>query len=293
MKLIDLLGAQSLATEPKYQKTSSQQVDGYLVERYQLALNGIESVPAICVKPLTEGPHPVVLFQHSHGGDFGVGKTELLESSAYLASPSFAKTLTDMGYAVWAIDAWGFEERGGIAESELVKEFLLTGRTLWGMRLFDVIALIDYLETREDMDMTNLATIGMSMGGLLSWWLAAIDPRVQVCIDIAAQVDLETLLAHRRLDHHGFYYYVPNLLTYFSTAQIQAMIAPRARMSLVGKQDTMCINEGVEKLNNYLQTVYIEKGARQAFVSKSLTGGHMETSEMRYEWCQFLKEHTQ
>lgn len=54
-----------------------------------------------------------------------------------------------MGYAVWSIDAWGFEERGGISESELFKQFLLTGKTLWGMRIYDVISLIDYLETRK------------------------------------------------------------------------------------------------------------------------------------------------
>ncbi|WP_438763261.1 dienelactone hydrolase family protein [Enterococcus sp. AZ194] len=292
MNVIDLLGKRSVPKNPQHKKISSQKRESYLVEQYQLELNAIESVPALCVKPLTKGSHPVVLFQHSHGGNFEVGKTELLEGSPYLATPNFAKTLTDKGYAVWAIDAWGFEERSGIAESELVKEFLLTGRTLWGMRLFDIQALIDYLQTREDMDVSSLATIGMSMGGLLSWWLTAIDPRVQVCIDIAAQVDIETLLVHRRLDHHGFYYYVPNLLTHFSTAEIQGMIAPRARMSLVGKQDTMCLNEGVEKLANYLRGVYKKHNALQAFVSKSLTGGHMETSEMRYEWCQFLKEHT-
>lgn len=103
------------------------------------------------------------------------------------------------------------------------------------MRIYDVISLIDYLETREDTDTQRLATIGLSMGGLLSWWVAALDSRVKVCIDLAAQVDIETLLLHRHLDHHGFYYYVPNLLTAYTTLAIQEKIAPRPRLSLVGK----------------------------------------------------------
>lgn len=90
-----------------------------------------------------------------------------------------------------------------------------------GMRIYDVISLIDYLETREDTDTQRLATIGLSMGGLLSWWVTALDSRVKVCIDLAAQVDIEILLLHRRLDHHGFYYYVPNLLTAYTTLAIQ------------------------------------------------------------------------
>ncbi len=49
----------------------------------------------------------------------------------------------------------------------------------------------------------------------------SIDSRVKVCIDLAAQVDIEILLLHRRLDHHGFYYYVPNLLTAYTTLAIQ------------------------------------------------------------------------
>ncbi|MBK4815076.1 hydrolase [Enterococcus faecium] len=254
-------------------------------------LNELETVPALYAYPEKEGPFPTVLYLHSHGGDFSVGKSELIHGAPYLASPSFAEVLTGMGYAVWSIDAWEFEERGGISESELFKQFLLTGKTLWGMRIYDVISLIDYLETREDTDTQRLATIGLSMGGLLSWWVTALDSRVKVCIDLAAQVDIETLLLHRRLDHHGFYYYVPNLLTAYTTLAIQEKIAPRPRLSLVGKNDTMCLDEGVLKLRKGLDKKYQSMGSPENFSSFSLTGGHMETQEMRNIWKQFIREH--
>ena len=63
-----------------------------------------------------------MIYLHSHGGDFSLGKSELLAGASYFVEPSFAKALTSMGYGVWAIDAWGFEERGGIAESELLSD---------------------------------------------------------------------------------------------------------------------------------------------------------------------------
>ena len=44
-----------------------------------------------------------------------------------------------MGYAVWSIDAWGFEERGGISESELFKQFFVNRKNIMGMRIYDVI----------------------------------------------------------------------------------------------------------------------------------------------------------
>lgn len=293
VKLIDLLGDNARVSQVEGEKIASCECEDYLVETYSLKLNSIEKVPAYCIRPLVKSsnPMPVVLYQHSHGGDFSLGKSECITGTSYLQSPNFAKSITDLGAVVWAIDAWGFEERGGISESELYKEFLVTGKTLWGMRLFDCMALIDYLETREDMDTNRLATIGMSMGGLLSWWLAAIDYRVKVCIDIAAQVDIETLIQQRRLDHHGFYYYVPNLLKYYSTIDIQKMICPRPRMSLVGSNDTMCFYSGVEKINRELRIAYESVDIVDNFIGLSLTGGHQETSMMRSKWQEFLKEH--
>lgn len=291
VSLFDLLGDSSPAKKTTGKCLKIEQRKGYVLEHYQLVLNDLETVPALYAHPADEGPFPTVLFFHSHGGDFSTGKSELIQGADYLCTPSFAETITEMGFAVWAIDAWGFEERSGISESELFKQFLLTGKTLWGMRLFDGLHLIDYLETRKDIDSQRLAVIGMSMGGLMSWWLSALDKRIRVCIDIAAQVDIETLMEHRRLDHHGYYYYVPNLLKHYSTAEIQAQIAPRPRLSLVGKNDTMCVDKGVQRLARKLHFIYEQQNASQYFRSESLTGGHIETQEMREKWQKFLKEH--
>ncbi|WP_099363534.1 alpha/beta hydrolase family protein [Fredinandcohnia onubensis] len=292
MELIELLGERSHPKQPSGTLLRRIEYPKFILDEYSLELNGLESVPAYFIKPVgVSGPYPTIIFNHSHGGDFIHGKDEVINGASYLQTPSFAETFSELGFAVWAIDAWGFGERGGINESELYKEFLLKGHTLWGMRLFDLVSLIDYLETREDIDSNRLATLGMSMGGLLSWWLSAIDKRIKVTIDIAAQVDIETLIENRRLDHHGFYYYIPKLLKYYSTASIQEKIAPRPRMSLVGKNDTMCFPTGVEKLKNHLIDVYKKQEKQDHFMSLSLTGGHMETTEMRAYWTDFLKKH--
>ena len=50
------------------------------VEQLVLDLNGQEPVPAIFAKPKgATGRLPVVLFNHSHGGRYKVGKMELLD----------------------------------------------------------------------------------------------------------------------------------------------------------------------------------------------------------------------
>jgi hypothetical protein len=290
--LIDLLGERSKSEEISAELINVETRQGFVLESLMLNLNNIETVPAYFAKPLNAvEPLPTVIFNHSHGGNFDQGKEELLTSSSYLQTPSFVEAIIELGFAICSIDMWGFNQRKGKQESELVKEMLLDGQTLWGMRIFDNIALLDYLETRSDVDPARLATIGMSMGGLMSWWLAALDERIKVTVDIAAQVDIETLKQKRGLDHHGFYYYVPGFLKHFSTLAVQEMIAPRPRLSMIGKDDRMCPIEGAGFLNERLRSTYVEHGVSENWEGCILTGGHQETKEMRSLWKTFLKNH--
>ncbi|MFB5760393.1 dienelactone hydrolase family protein [Paenibacillus medicaginis] len=290
--LLSLLGDLPPATPISAEVLRQEEQDGYRLESVLLDLNGLERVPASIAFPLTgEGPYPLVVFNHSHGGDYANGRNELIRSSPYLQQPSFASVLTGMGYAVCCIDMWGFNERGGKAESELVKEMLWHGRVMWGMMLYDNRRLLDYMCTRPEIDAARIATIGMSMGGLMAWWLGALDERIGVVIDICGQVDAHTLIAKRGLDHHGFYSYVPGLLKHFTTLDIQKRIVPRPRMSLTGRNDRLCPIEGVEHLAEGLSAAYRAAGKPEHWQPVIASGGHMETLEMRVAWQRFLASH--
>lgn len=289
-KLYTLLGDNAIADHTFGKKVFVENKKNFVVEHYVLHLNTIEEVPALFIHPYsTKSKLPIVIYLHSHGGIFNVGKSEVLDGAPYLQPITFADSIIDMGYGIWALDAWGFEERGGIAESELFKEFLLEGKTLWGMRLFDQIALINYLETRKDVDTNRIASIGMSMGGMMSWWLAALDKRIKICVDISGQVNFESLIKYRLLDEHGFYLYIPKLLKEFTTLDIQREIIPRKRLSLVGLRDKLCFQIGADYLNEELKKSYSKLGVENNFKSYTLTGGHQETMYMRYIWKNFLK----
>lgn len=291
-KLLSLLGDRSVPENHEHQVLMIEKRQGYVLETLMLSLNGLETVPAYFAKPLNaSAPLPAVIYCHSHGGNFENGKDELLTGSPYLVEHSFIEEITGLGFAVCAIDMWGFNERRGKQESELVKEMLLRGQTLWGMRVFDSMSLIDYLQSRPDVDGERLASIGMSMGGLMSWWLSALDERIKVSVDIAAQVNIETLIEKRGLDHHGFYYYIPGLLKHFSTLAVQELIVPRARLSMIGKDDRLCPAEGAVFLNSRLKDFYEKQQAPGHWEGRILTGGHQETKEMRELWKAFLIDH--
>jgi dienelactone hydrolase len=263
----------------------------YILEVLLLELYENEKIPAFFARPKNAaGKLPVVLFNHSHGGQYHVGKTELIQSSAYLQQTSYAEELTSMGYGVLCIDMLGFGERRGKAESEIFKELLWKGQVMWGRMIFDNIRALDYLETRDDVDITRIATLGMSMGGLMAWWLSALDERVKVCIDITGMVDAETLVENRGLDHHGFYSYVPGLLKHFRTSDIQRLIVPRHHLSLAGNDDRLTPSAGLTIINEELMKAYVEAGVPGHWKMMRYNCGHIETAGMRAEACRFLQQ---
>ena len=291
-KLFELLGdLPETSDEVAVKKVKEIDKGAFILEVLLLDLNGMNLVPAYFSRPKDhDGRLPVVLFNHSHGGNYHIGKTELLVSSEYLQKPSYAEELTSRGYGVLCIDMWGFGERRGKSESEIFKEMLWKGQVMWGMMIFDNLRAIDYLQTREDVDVTRIATLGMSMGGLMAWWLSALDERIKVCVDICGQVDAETLVNNRGLDHHGFYSYVPSLLKHFRTSDIQELIAPRPHLSVVGTDDRLTPFAGLTIIDEALKEKYKQEEYQDNWKMIQYHCGHIETAGMREEICTFLQK---
>jgi dienelactone hydrolase len=262
------------------------ELNGYMLETLMLDLNGIEMVPAYFVKPLDAAERlPCIVYCHAHGSEYDLGKAELLHGRKAIASP-YADALTGRGCAALCIDHWCFGERRGRTESSVFKEMLWRGQVLWGMMVYDSLRAVDYLVSRADIDPDRLGALGLSMGSTMAWWLAALDPRIRVCVDICCLTDFTALIEANNLDNHGVYYYVPALLKHFTTAQINALIAPRPHLSLAGNYDPLTPPAGLERIDRELKAVYADTPERWQL--KRYNCGHFETAAMREEIMRFL-----
>ncbi len=271
-------------------KRREEERDGYGLETWDLDLNGIEPVPAYLAKPLhLSGRAPAVLFNHSHGGGYKIGKQEFVDGRSYLQPEPYAKTLTDLGYVALCIDSWIFGERSGTTEADMFKAMLWRGQVLWGMMVYDSLRALDFLASRPDVDAARIGTLGMSMGSTMAWWLAALDPRIKVTVDINCLTDFHTLLAKKALSLHGLYYFVPGLLNHFTTAQINALIAPRAHLGLAGLRDDLTPVEGLDIIDRELKKVYADAGHPERWTLLRYDVAHQETPEGRQQIVAFLK----
>jgi dienelactone hydrolase len=270
-------------------KRTEGERDGYIVETWDLDLNGIENVPAYVARPARRtGRAPAVLFNHSHGGGYKIGKTEFIEGRQYLQPTPYAKALTDLGCVALCIDHWVFGERSHTSETDMFKSMLWRGQVMWGMMVYDSLRALDYLVSRQDVDPRRIATLGMSMGSTMAWWLAALDERIKVTVDINCLTDFQALLEDKGLSRHGVYYFVPDLLNHFTTAQINALIAPRAHLGLAGTRDKLTPVAGLDAIDRELTGVYARAGHPERWKLLRYDVEHVETPEGREAILAFL-----
>jgi len=274
---------------PKLIRTEKH--DGYTLERLLLDLNGEEPVPALLLIPdKRQTPAPGLLYIHWHAGMYALGKEQLLKGVE--AQPAYAPVCAEKGLVTLAIDSWCFGERqheadGQVGEQNAFKLMLWKGQVLFGRMIFDEFRALDYLAGRPEVDPRRLGAFGMSMGSTKAWWLAALDPRVKVCMDVCCLTDFDELIKTHGLKEHGIFYYVPSLLKHFQTAQINELIVPRPHLSVNGRRDPLTPPAGVEKIRDYLLPLYRQHGNERDCQIELYDCAHVELAEMRrvvLEW---------
>ena len=287
-----LLGDLPWQHEPSPPKVvRTEEHEDYTLQRLVLDLNGVEPVPALLLIPKQlKRPAPGLLFIHWHAGMYDLGKEQLLRGTNVQAA--YAPVLAKLGIVTLAIDSWCFGERkrdndGHRGEEDAFKLMLWRGQVLWGMMMFDEYRALSYLSSRPEVNDQRLGAFGMSMGSTKAWWLAALDPRVRLTIDLCCLTDYESLIAAKGLSGHSIFYYVPSLLKQFDTTGINELIVPRPHLSLNGRNDKLTPPAGVEKVRDRLLPVYRQQGNEQDCRIELFDCAHEETPEMRslvIEW---------
>lgn len=299
--LLQCLGDLPQRPDPKKVRTISREDKGtFFLEHFEFH-NGVDMVvPGVIAIPKNlKEPAPVIVGMHGHSGSKG----------EYLPNPdnefSLGWMLVQKGFVVAAIDGYFNGDRIGKGpagskldagaypqEMSLFKLHLWQGRCLWGMMIRDEQCLIDYLETRPEVDKTRVGVTGMSMGCTRAWWVSALDDRVKAQVGVACFTRYTELIAHGNLRRHGIYYFVPGVFKHFDTEAIFALSAPNPNLQLSGDEDGGAPTDGVITLEKKLAEVYRMYGKPENFRSVLYKNtGHEYLSEMRHEMAAWFEKH--
>jgi cephalosporin-C deacetylase-like acetyl esterase len=121
-------------------------------------------------------------------------------------------SLAKQGYIVLIYDPLGQGERSeywnpeeNISEIRVVQnqhcaagfQCFFTGVNIAQYRIWDGIRAIDYLVSRPDVDPERIAVAGISGGGTMSTYIAAMDPRVKLCNPVCYITTLQDRIKSR------------------------------------------------------------------------------------------------
>ena len=285
-RLADLVGYRSTTATPEVKQLAVRDESWGRVE--DVFLSGVG--PGTVLSPEGKGPHPAVLYCHAHGGDYDLGRDELLFGSRFLAG-QWGPVLAANGFVVLAIDMPGFgERREEGTESALAKRHLWNGGSLFAATLSDLSGALGYLVGRADVDETRIFSLGLSMGAAHATWLAALDRRIRGVVQMCMLADMGRLIEAGGHDRHGIYLTVPGLLTVCDFGDVAGLVAPRPQFVGLGTDDGLTPPSAREPALQRVRAAY-ESDPQNLEVYLEPDSGHQETPAMRAGALAFLNHH--
>ena len=201
LKLDDLL-KMKIPLAPRL--LASEERPGYIFQEIELNSTPTRRIKAVVTLPRPGiPPYPAVVCIHGHGGSRYVvyDKTNVYKG--------FAAALAESGYATIAVD---------VGQHEVYE----SGRTLMGERLWDVRRAVDYLESIPEVDRKAIGCAGLSLGGEMAMWLAAMDERIAACVSSGFLTVMD------QMEHdHCMCWKFDGLRELVDFADIYSLIAPR------------------------------------------------------------------
>jgi dienelactone hydrolase len=246
-------------------------------------------------------PYKPVIALHGHGSGGAhllIGKTERLVEVELMRSLNYdyARQLVMRGFLVFVPVLRGFAER---MEAPPLRDTtdpgwesschaaglsaLLCGKTLLGLRVWDIKRLVDYIQTRPEPMIPGLGCVGLSGGGTVTLFTTALEPRI-TCAVVSGYFNTfrDSIMAVR----HCVCNYIPGILQYAEMVDIAGLIAPRPLLVESGKQDPLFPSSATQRAFESLRTIYRGFEAGNNLEAVLFDGAHAWHGVQTYDWLE-------
>jgi dienelactone hydrolase len=196
-----------------------------------------------------------------------------------------AITLARHGYVAMIIDsiqiAETFALHHGVLNNEMY-DWYSRGYTPAGVEVWNVIRALDYLETRREVDKTRIGITGRSGGAAMSWFSAAVEPRIKVAVPVMGNSTYAANVEANTQRRHCDCMFVINSHMHDMMHQ-GALIAPRPLYMMHGRQDLLFPMPGYEEFEQTIAKLYTSYGGSEKFKNLVVESGHQDSDLLRGE----------
>ncbi|MBP9988214.1 MAG: prolyl oligopeptidase family serine peptidase [Ruminococcus sp.] len=211
---------------------------------------------------------PLMICLQGHGTGMHVTLGKALENPDKIEINSgdrnFGLQCIEKGICSLSVEQRNFGERGGNPKptchsSSMVA--LLTGRTIIGARVWDIMKAIDVVAAHygELFDADKIYCMGNSGGGTATFYAMALETRIKGGMPSCAFCTYEDSIVRQ---NHCECNYIPNIRNYFDMAEIAGMIAPRPLVVVTGQTDGIFPVEPAKYEFNRLKNTYYSASER-------------------------------
>ncbi|AIQ46130.1 dienelactone hydrolase [Paenibacillus sp. FSL R7-0273] len=271
---------------------------GYTRERIEITTFEGLRMPLYLLIPeqAAASPVPAVIAVHGHG----YGSREITglhpDGSERESDPGlhkdFAVSLVKEGFVVAAPEVLGFgdrrlaEDRGSGEPGKnscfrLSSALLMAGQTMAGYRIYETMRVLDYLLTRSEVHSNRIGIMGISGGGLVAGFTAALDERL-ACAVVSGYAN--TFAASILTRNHCLDNYIPGILLEAEMPDLLGLIAPRGLFLESGSADPLFGPEGASLALSRLQEIYSAAGHSGQVRADFFPGGHEIHGGPAFSW---------
>jgi len=174
--------------------TGTIQKDGYTIENlYYESLPGLYVVANLYLPDNIQEPTAAILYLCGHS------RTQKVHYQAHaqkFAKLGFVCLIPEtIQYGEVEGEHWGCYANGWF-------NWYSRGYTPAGVEVWNGIRGLDLLSERPEVDPDNLGATGISGGGAISWFLAAVGPRVKAVAPVCGASTIEAQIKTRTIDGH-------------------------------------------------------------------------------------------
>ncbi len=207
----------------------------------------------------------------------------------------FAVQCAQKGYVTLALEMLGFGHRrdaaarkkgaGASSCQPASGSALMLGETMPGWRTWDAMRALDLMTERPEIDPNRLAVMGISGGGTVSLYTAALDDRVKAAVLSGSFCTFKDSIYSRS---HCIDNYVPGILKWFEMYDLAGLIAPRFLFCESGTEDEIFPEEGVRAALRAAERIYRAQGVADHVDHAFFDAGHQFDGEAAFrrlaEW---------